>query len=192
MPVRKTSAETVKSSLWSGGATTEYFIYPPEASYAARDFEVRISMAQVDESPSTFTALAGFHRLLMPLSAPLRLVFAKAEEVSLQPLETTSFDGGIETVSHGVCTDFGIMHTDKWVAQLVALPDGTYPLGSKFSFVYAVNDGGTISWDTEEESGSQALKKGDFILFEDIYSGEIQITGLGQEMVVAGRIVAAQ
>ena len=188
MSVKKITAQEANTTLWSGGATTEYFVYPPQASYAKRDFEIRISSATVEESPSTFTSLPGYHRLLMPLDAPMNLTFAGEREVLLKPLESTSFDGGIETISQGTCTDFGVMLSEKWQGQLVALTEGTYPLGPGFSFVYAVEHGGTISWNAAEQKGTEKLEKGDFILFADEI-GEIHLTLEAGKMVVAGRII---
>ena len=188
MSVTKITAGAASTTLWSGGSTTEYFIYPPGKEYAERDFEIRISSATVETEVSTFTSLPGFHRLLMPLDAPMRLVFGDDREVLLAPMESTGFDGGMQTTSYGICTDFGIMHTDRWMAQLVSLPTGTYPLSSGFSFVYAVNDGGTLSWKTKDESDNLALMKGDFILFADMQGGEIELALAEKENAVAGRL----
>lgn len=60
------SAQT--TSNWSGGTTTQLFIYPPEASYAARNFLFRISTATVETETSTFTDLTGFNRILLLLN----------------------------------------------------------------------------------------------------------------------------
>ena len=188
MPVTKTTAGETRRTLWSGGSTTEYFIYPPGKEYADRDFEIRISSATVDKEPSTFTSLPGFHRLLMPLNAPMRLVFEEDREVLLAPMESTDFDGGVQTTSYGICTDFGIMYTDQWMGQLVSLSSGTYPLNPGFSFVYAVNDGGTLSWKAKGESGSVTFVKGDFFLFADMHEGEMKLRLPDKEKVVAGRL----
>lgn len=39
----------LKSSLWEGGETFEYYIYPKNSNYAARDFLFRISSATIQK-----------------------------------------------------------------------------------------------------------------------------------------------
>ncbi|MDR0511521.1 MAG: HutD family protein, partial [Treponema sp.] len=87
MPIL-TRKDELSVSNWSGGSTTQLFLHPAGSSYAARDFQVRVSSATVDQTPSNFTSLPRFHRVLMPLSAPLRLVFENHGEAALSPFET--------------------------------------------------------------------------------------------------------
>lgn len=47
-------------SNWSGGSTTELYLDPPQASYAQRNFGVRVSSATVECERSQFTALPGW------------------------------------------------------------------------------------------------------------------------------------
>ena len=53
---------------WSGGKTTELFLYPFDGSYAERRFLIRISSASIDLLESHFTRLDGVTRYLTPLS----------------------------------------------------------------------------------------------------------------------------
>ena len=46
-----------KTTKWSGGETSELFIYPPQASLTAQDFLFRISTASVACGASDFTGL---------------------------------------------------------------------------------------------------------------------------------------
>jgi environmental stress-induced protein Ves len=64
-------------NVWSGGKTIQLFLHPPGASYAARDFHVRISSATVEDETSVFTALPGFRRILMPLDDTMKLVYSQ-------------------------------------------------------------------------------------------------------------------
>ncbi len=43
-----------KISTWSGGTTTELFIYPEVAEYSERNFDFRISTATVEVEESNF------------------------------------------------------------------------------------------------------------------------------------------
>ena len=46
--IERISAQRFSTSKWSGGSTTELFIWPKDASYAERRFNIRISTATVD------------------------------------------------------------------------------------------------------------------------------------------------
>ena len=54
MIIRHLTAADFRTSAWSGGTTTELFLYPEGGSYAARDFLFRISSATVDLEESDF------------------------------------------------------------------------------------------------------------------------------------------
>ena len=56
-----------KASIWSGGLTYEYMIYPETANYTNRDFVFRISSATIEKVPSEFTKFKGYHRYLVML-----------------------------------------------------------------------------------------------------------------------------
>ena len=98
-----------KQSAWSGGTTTEMFIYPSDSSYADRNFTWRISSASVDLDESTFTSLPDYHRILMVIKGKLLLNHEGVNPIELNELEQDSFDGGIATVSKGRVTDFNLM-----------------------------------------------------------------------------------
>ena len=51
-----------KVGLWSGGSTTELFIWPEGADYGKREFTLRVSSARVDLEESDFTPLQGAWR----------------------------------------------------------------------------------------------------------------------------------
>lgn len=164
--IRKEDAPT---TVWSGGQTTEYFIYPEEASYAERDFDIRISRAVVELAQSEFTSLPGYTRLLMPLDAPLRLAYQGQGEVNLSPLEATIFDGAWHTVSHGVCTDFGLMHTPAFEGRLEAVESGMVTCPPGFTGIYALTDGMVTC-----TCGKHSLQQGDFFLLH--MQAETEIT----------------
>jgi environmental stress-induced protein Ves len=98
-----------KVSTWSGGKTSELFIFPEQSSYKDRDFKVRISSATVELEQSTFTKLEGVNRFITPLDNNLRLTHNEEESVDLKPFEIHEFDGGINTNSFGKARDFNLM-----------------------------------------------------------------------------------
>ena len=96
-------------SRWSGGTTTQIALFPPESSYAGRDFLWRVSSAVVEDGESAFTPLPDYDRHLMLLEGSLLLRHDGGEPLPLDPYQPHAFDGGAETVSVGRCRDFNLM-----------------------------------------------------------------------------------
>ena len=110
MDIRHLTREEYKVSQWSGGTTTEVFIWPEGASYAAREFSVRISSATVDLEESDFTPLPGVERYIVPLQGCFTLTHPGQLPVSMKPLDRPyRFSGGIDTHCVGKATDFNLM-----------------------------------------------------------------------------------
>ena len=101
-----------KTSNWSGGTTTELFIYPHEADYKKRNFLFRLSSATVDLDRSDFTPLPGFFRFISPLNGDLKISHDEKNFTKLKPYEIYAFDGGAKTVSMGRVRDFNLMVKD--------------------------------------------------------------------------------
>lgn len=102
-------AEDFVTSKWSGGSTTELYIYPPQAVYREGNFKCRISSATVEVEKSDFTSLPGVKRYLSIFSGELKMVHGGEKEVILKPYEVDCFDGGDSTVSYGKVVDFNLM-----------------------------------------------------------------------------------
>lgn len=102
-------AEDFVTSKWSGGSTTELYIYPPQSVYREGNFKCRISSATVEVEKSEFTSLPGVKRYLSIFSGELKMVHGEKEEVILEPFEVDCFDGGVPTVSYGKVVDFNLM-----------------------------------------------------------------------------------
>ncbi len=98
-----------KVSTWSGGTTTELYIYPKEALYSERNFMFRISSAKVELEESNFTSLPGIDRKIMILDGELKLVHENHYEKNLGLFDKDSFKGDWTTRSFGKVTDFNLM-----------------------------------------------------------------------------------
>ncbi|WP_051931470.1 HutD family protein [Clostridium sp. KNHs214] len=98
-----------KTSTWSGGTTTELFIYPKDASYADRNFKWRLSSATVEQEESNFTYLQGVNRWIMTLEGDIKLQHKGYGEKELKPFEPYNFSGQWETKSFGKVRDFNLM-----------------------------------------------------------------------------------
>ena len=107
-----------KTTEWSGGTTTELYLYPPEGDYAARAFTFRLSTAVCRDETAVFTPLKDTKRILMVLSGGVSLLHEKKEPVTLSVGAQDTFDGGIKTTSYGTCTDYNLMLRKKAAGEL--------------------------------------------------------------------------
>lgn len=128
--------EDYKTSAWSGGTTTELFIWPVGADYAKREFAFRISSAVVELAESDFTALNGVERWITPLEGGFTLTHPGKEPVVMGPLaEPYRFSGEEATHCVGRATDFNLML--KGVAGQMSLCRESAPVKPGFNCYYA-------------------------------------------------------
>ena len=160
--------EAFTATAWSGGTTTELFLYPEGASYAERNFAVRASTSTVDKETSTFTDLPGYERLLMSLDRRIRLVHNGAAEVELAPFDVDRFAGGWNTRSFGRCTDFNLMLASGWQGSLAAVrAPGRYECaGGGFTGLFSLADGVVVSAVEKADTFRAALGRGGLLLVE--------------------------
>lgn len=98
-----------KTSGWSGGSTTELYLYPEDGDYAKRDFKIRVSSAAVETEESHFTSLPGVRRNLMILEGEMKLVHNGTNAREMKPYDIDTFLGSWDTVSYGKVRDFNLM-----------------------------------------------------------------------------------
>jgi len=107
--IRKLTEVDFSTSSWSGGTTTQLFIYPEDSNYGKKDFKVRISSATVELEESNFTKLEGIYRFITPLDNSLKLSHNGETFTKLNPFEIYEFDGSLNTTSFGKARDFNLM-----------------------------------------------------------------------------------
>ena len=128
-----------KTGLWSGGSTTELFIWPRGADYSMRAFNLRISSARVDLEESDFTPLPGVVRYITPLSGGFTLTHPDGKPVAMQPLSAPyRFLGEIPTHCIGKATDFNLML--KGIEGEMSICNYTWQLREGFNCLYAITD----------------------------------------------------
>ena len=128
-----------KVGLWSGGSTTELFIWPEGADYAKREFTLRVSSARVDLEESDFTPLTGVTRYITPLSGGFTLTHPGCEPVVMGPLAVPyRFSGEIATHCVGKATDFYLML--KGAEGEMGLCREIWQLRPGFNCLYALGD----------------------------------------------------
>lgn len=101
----------LKTTSWSGGKTTELFIYPENSEYKLLNFDFRISTATIEVEESTFTKLPGVQRILLLLEGKLELIHEEHHSKLIQLYDEDVFEGDWVTHSKGKAVDFNIMTT---------------------------------------------------------------------------------
>lgn len=159
MEIRKFINENLTSTHWSGGTTTQLYIYPEKADFTSRQFDFRISTAVIDVETSDFTSLEGFERKLLVLNGNLELEHAEYHSKKLAPFEQDCFLGEWQTKSRGKAVDFNVIYRPGMETRLIA---ETLDAGESISF------------------------KTDKVLFVYVFSGLVRI---GNETAQAGDLV---
>ncbi|WP_051285120.1 HutD/Ves family protein [Aequorivita capsosiphonis] len=172
------SLQHFHTSQWSGGSTTQLYIFPATASYAALNFELRISKAKVEVEESTFTALPGIDRKLMILEGEINITHEEHYSKHLKPFDVDEFSGDWKTSAIGTCTDFNVMTKGKKHSELYhisSLATKNYTLKPKKTcknlFLSATS--GTIHLHLMNDN--YILETGNLMLIEDLKISSITI-----------------
>ncbi len=112
MNIRLFPKKDSKASIWSGGLTYEYMIYPETANYGDRDFVFRISSATIEKVPSEFTKFKGYHRYLVMLDNALDIEVNKEKKI-YEKYEIMVFNSTDEVTSYTKGIDFNWMVSEK-------------------------------------------------------------------------------
>ncbi|EHI68982.1 HutD family protein [Streptococcus ictaluri] len=130
-------------SDWSGGKTTQLYLYPEKGHYKPGHFAYRLSTATVALRQTTFTLLEDYHRLLMPLDKTIILSdLSHSKEISLAPFESYAFEGSSRMVSRGTCQDVNLIYDDHYKGQLKAIwqADDIEESSAHIHLIYALED----------------------------------------------------
>lgn len=172
------SPQHFNTSKWSGGSSTQLYIFPANATYAERNFELRISTAKVEVAKSTFTPLPGIHRKLMILEGEINITHEGQYSKHLKPFVVDTFSGDWKTTTIGTCIDFNVMTTGGKQSELYHLAMGAVSSHtlkpketSKTIFLYPTS--GTIH--LQLLNVEYILKTGNLLLIEDFSVSSIAI-----------------
>jgi environmental stress-induced protein Ves len=184
-------SENFKTTGWSGGATTELFIYPPTADYQKRNFLFRLSMSTVETEKSEFTLLNGVSRKLMVLSGNIILKHENHHTKQLSVFDVDEFEGDWKTTSYGKCTDFNLMTKGEATGSLFAHAieknqnisyDIVEPIAWLFIYIYS----GRV--DMKINSQLIGLLSGNLLVLENCVSQNIEIGGIENSKLVFSHI----
>ncbi|GAB5416659.1 MAG: HutD family protein [Crocinitomicaceae bacterium] len=158
MKIIQLSDASIKT--WSGGNTTELFIFPDQSSFSEGNFELRISLATVEQSQTVFTPLPDTQRTLLVLEGTQLLEHQGHHTANLNGLEQDSFSGGWTTHCQGTSTNFNVMTKGSNRAEVTVKNLNAHQsiqVGAKnvLSFIYVVN--GAIKYDQTTIRTKQAI-----------------------------------
>lgn len=156
--------QDVKVANWSGGTTSELFIYPKIADFKKLNFSFRLSRATIEVEESNFTALPKVKRKLMLLDGELELIHEGEHSKSLKPFEFDVFSGDWNTKSIGKVTDFNLMMLGNTKGDFDVIKSE-----NKQSYTYKITKNFTIFYiaDGILDFNETALVKGDLLIFEN-------------------------
>lgn len=104
--IKKNKTLTTK---WSGGKTTELYIYPEKSDFKKLNFDFRLSTATIEVDKSDFTLLPNIQRTLLLLEGELKLNHKNHHSKEINLYENDKFNGSWETKSEGKAIDFNFM-----------------------------------------------------------------------------------
>ena len=177
-----------KTNTWSGGTTTELFIYPPDSEYNKHNFEFRVSTATVNVEESTFTQLPGYKRILMILKGELFIEHKNHYSNYLKQYDCHEFLGAWETQAKGKVIDFNLMMNEKTNGAISII---TYNKQTKNLIAFNSND--FIAFYIVEGSStinSKHLSTNDFIIFEKEKSDELILIAPLEDCKIVKIVVA--
>ena len=175
------ASENFQPVRWSGGTTTELFIYPPTADYKERNFQFRLSTATVETEKSDFTRLSGISRKLRVLEGEVTLIHDDHDSRQLNKFDADEFEGDCETSSIGKCIDFNLMTTGETKGEITGIVvenekhfDCNIKENCDWVFIYIFS--GKISIDLKDDIITKV--KGDLLILNKPTTGNLEIKGL--------------
>ncbi|WP_343705886.1 HutD family protein [Flavobacterium sp.] len=138
MNIQLFSKKDTKPSIWSGGLTYEYIIYPKTAIYADRDFGFRISSATIEQTPSEFTKFKDYHRYLVMLDNDLNVEVNK-EKKAYEKYEIMEFNSDDEVTSFTKGTDFNWMVSEKISDRKLEITNSNQNCNAEIAIVFSLD-----------------------------------------------------
>lgn len=179
--------ESFNEKTWSGGKTTELFIFPQTAKYQDIDFSFRLSTAKVETEKSEFTILNGISRKLMVLKGATTLYHEIHHFIHLDRFEVDTFLGEWKTTSKGMCTDFNLMTASDINGELSSLVlersvTSNFIVRANLSWIFIYAYAGSI--EIRFENRIITLNNGDLFLIKEPSIKELEIAGIRKSEIV--------
>lgn len=157
-------------SVWSGGTSTELYIYPRNSLESARDFDFRISTADIILEHSSLAKFKGYMRHIMLLKGEMKILHEGFHTVTLDEFGQDYFKGDWNTQAYGKCVDLNLIYKSGYEGGLEP-----FKIKDKVSFnikkvtgFYCLEDDVRIKiTQNGEEILNLELKEKDFLFFRD-------------------------
>lgn len=171
--------DDLSTEKWSGGTTTQLYIYPENTEYKNKNFKWRVSISNIDEEESYFTYLPGIKRKIMVLDGELYLEHENMYSKKLSKYEQHNFSGSWSTKSRGKIRDFNLMLNNECIGDIdyISIKKGTsrsitlettdYDYKKVSYFIYIIAGDGKIISELEYK-----VYEGDFIIFTKLTEDE--------------------
>jgi environmental stress-induced protein Ves len=137
MAIQHQNFNKIQPTLWAGGKTFEYYIYPNTASYSKKDFLIRLSTATIESSPSQFTAFPDYHRYLIMLDNDLQIE-RDNKHINYPKGSVFEFPAQANITSFTTGTDFNVMVHES-VNDIEINTTNSIEIAAKHAFILAVD-----------------------------------------------------
>ena len=129
-----------KTTTWKGGVTRQIFISPADGDLSARQFDVRISSAIIDDVQSDFSDFSGFTRYILPLEGEITLI-KDGRHVTLSHNALYEFEGDEKVSSENTqgAVDFNIIVRHGISVEVGIMEDAAFT-DSRRTIVFALED----------------------------------------------------
>lgn len=106
---------------WSGGQTTQFFIYPTDSKLENRNFIFRVSSATFTTTSSVFSDFSGYQRYILAMNGRLSVSHEGLYSRDLAPYEVEYFNGdyNISSTNSLDCRDFNLIVKKDMQCNLV-------------------------------------------------------------------------
>lgn len=171
---------------WSGGTTSEIFLYPEGSDYKDKSFEVRISSADITIDGTPYSDFSGYTRLICPIKGTMDIHHKSHHSCKLNSFEVDRFDGSWLTQSYGQCTDFNLLFSQNWegdMKKVLAPAKLTLPCDQYHGFFSCSDKSLEINIKTSQLNQTIKLDSNAFLLiFSDEETG-LEIRGKTSPLV---------
>ncbi|MBN1651467.1 MAG: HutD family protein [Bacteroidales bacterium] len=162
-------AAEFKTTLWSGGTSTQLYISPSDAQYKELNFDFRLSTAKVESEISSFTSLPAISRKIMILEGSIEIKHENRYAKKLNKFDVDNFEGDWKTTSAGKCTDFNLMTRNGTSGSIKAHEIEkskilNYSISKRYSSLFVYIFLGTIS--IELNNKNEKIHQGDLLVIK--------------------------
>ncbi len=193
MNIQIITAEEFNTINWTGGTSTQLYIYPAKSNYQQRDFDFRLSTATVEVEESDFTSLPEVSRKIMILDGAIEIIHENHYSKKLGKFDTDSFEGDWKTSSIGKCTDFNLMTRGNAKGEISALAieknkATTISIDGKVDYLILYVFSGEISLTINQET--HQLQQGNLLVITQFDNANLQLTGSKDSEVILSEITS--